>query len=101
MAMDLIRFEKGQSELDIRGNYKQEALRLALDHTIENYGPYKITTDAPRMNALQARKQLETGKLLNVFIAVTNDNWERETIPIKIPVRKGLLNYRLLLIHNP
>ena len=57
MAMDLIRFEKGQSELDIRGNYKQEALRLALDHTIENYGPYKITTDAPRMNALQARNQ--------------------------------------------
>jgi hypothetical protein len=52
------------------------------------------------MNPLQARKQLQTGKIINVFIAVSNPDWESQTIPIRIPVRKGLLNYRLLLIHK-
>jgi hypothetical protein len=99
-AMDNIRYEKGQSKLDVRTGYKLELLRSALDYTVDNYGPYQITTDAPRMNALQARKQLQTGKRLNVFIAVTNNDWESTAIAIKIPVRKGLLNYRLLLIHK-
>ena len=98
--MDHIRYEKGQSALDTRNSYKEEVLRLALAHTVDDYGAYKITTDAPRMNALQARKQLSTGKLLNVFIALTNEDWEKEAITIKIPVRKGLLNYRLLLVHK-
>jgi len=99
-AMDHIRYEKGQSALDARGQYKESVLRLALEHTVDSYGPYKNTTDAPIMNALQARKQLQTGKILNVFIAVTNKDWEKETIAIKYPVRKGLINYRLLLIHK-
>jgi len=99
-AMDHIKFEKGQSHLDTRSRYKTEVIRQALEHTVENYGDYKITTDAPIMNSLRARKHLETGKLLNVFIAVADPNWESETIAIKIPVRKGLLNYRLLLIHK-
>ena len=100
-AIDHIRYEKGQSTLDIRNNYKEELIRLALEHTIDLYGPYEFTTDAPIMNALQARKQLRTGgKLVNVFIALTNSDWEKETIAIKIPVRKGLLSYRLLLIHK-
>jgi hypothetical protein len=99
-AMDHIRYEKGQSTLDTRVNYKEAVLKLALEHTVDNYGPYVITTDAPWMNSLQARKQLQSGKQLNVYIAATNKEWEEETLAIKIPVRKGLLNYRLLLIHK-
>jgi hypothetical protein len=100
MAMDHVRFEKGQSAYDTRGEYKEALLRLALEHTVEDYGPYQFTTDAPWMNTLQAKKQLQTGEQLNVFIAVTTPEWEQETLAIKIPVRKGLLNYRLLLIHK-
>ncbi len=98
--MDHIRYEKGQSSLDTRGNYKTEVIRQALEHTVKKYGDYKITTDAPIMNALRARRHLQAGKLLNVFIAVADPDWEKEAIAIKIPVRKGLLNYRLLLIHK-
>jgi hypothetical protein len=43
---------------------------------------------------------LQTGRILNVYIAVTNPGWEKETIAIKLPIRKGLLNYRLLLVHK-
>jgi hypothetical protein len=99
-AIDYIRYEKGQSALDPRVSYKNELLRLALEHTVDNYGPYKITNAAPRLNPLQARKQLQTGRILNVYIAVTNPGWEKETIAIKLPIRKGLLNYRVLLVHK-
>jgi len=100
-ATDHIRFEKGQSSIDIRNSYKESLIKLALDVTVTDFGPYLFSTDAPIMNALQARKQLKNGgHRVNVFIAVTNHDWESETIAIKIPVRKGLLNYRLLLIHN-
>lgn len=100
IAMDHVRFEKGQSTYDTRGSYKEALLRLALEHTVDEYGPYQITTDAPWMNTLQARKQLQTGEQLNVFIAVSSPEWEKETLAITIPVRKGLLSYRLLLIHK-
>lgn len=99
-AIDHIRYERGQSKLDTRGAYKKAVLKLALDHTIDTYGAYKITTEAPVMNSLQAIRQLKTGEKLNVFIAPTNAHNEKDTITIRLPVRKGLLNYRLLLIHK-
>lgn len=99
-AEDIVLYEKGQSLLDARVIYKTEMIREALIHTEEDYGSYKIRTNAPIMNALQARKYLQAGEKLNVYIALTNPEWESETIPIRIPIRKGLLSYRLLLIHK-
>lgn len=97
---DIIKYEKGQSLLDVRILYKKEILKATLDHTTEKYGAYKITTDAPIMNTLQAMNQMKSGNKLNVFIALTNPKWEEITIPIRIPIRKGLLSYRLLLINK-
>ncbi len=97
---DIIKYEKGQSLLDVRILYKKEIISEALNHTVDKYGPYRITTDAPIMNSRQAMKQLKTGKKLNVFIAMSNPEWESNTIPIRIPIRRGLLSYRLLLINK-
>ncbi|WP_435328208.1 hypothetical protein [Vibrio hannami] len=99
-AVDIIRFESGQYDSDQRLRYKKEVLTLAMERTKDTYGPYEIRTNAPRMNSLRAIQELETGELINVFIALTNEDWEKRTIPIRIPVRRGILNYRLLLIHK-
>lgn len=99
-AVDIVKFESGQSQNDSRMAYKLEVIKSALELTRDTYGPYLISTAAPKMNSLQAMRQLQNGELLNVFIALTNEDWESQTIPIRIPIRRGLLNYRILLTHK-
>jgi hypothetical protein len=100
LAFDSVRFEQGQSKLDSRMLYKTAVIRSALEHTQDEYGPFELTTNAPRMNSLQAIRQIQSGDVINVFIALTNPTWEANAIPIRIPVRRGLLSYRLLLINK-
>ncbi|WP_147394998.1 type 2 periplasmic-binding domain-containing protein [Alginatibacterium sediminis] len=99
-AMDEIRFESGQSDVDSRMSYKREVLTTAMEKTVSNYGSYRFSDTAPRMNTLRALNEMVEGKQLNVFIALTNQSWENKTIPIRIPVRRGILSYRLLLINK-
>ncbi|MDB1124359.1 hypothetical protein [Vibrio algarum] len=88
-AVDIVKFEAGQSQNDARMAYKIEVIQSALEHTKDTYGPYLISTSAPLMNSLQAMRQLQNGELLNVFIALTNKDWESKTIPIRIPFAGG------------
>lgn len=77
----------------------QEILRGALERTVDLHGPYTlkpsqggIMTEARYLNALQR------GKTINVAWSSTSVQKERELLPIRFPLRKGLLGYRILLI---
>jgi ABC-type amino acid transport substrate-binding protein len=100
LAIQEVRFEKGEGENDVRMAYKVAILRAALDKTIADYGPYTLSTDAPMLNTLRARQALQDGEIINVFIALMDEEWETKTIPIRIPIRRGILNFRILLIHK-
>lgn len=99
-AQQEIRFEKGQSEHDVRMAFKLAVLQTAMEKTVPKYGPYTITTNAPTLNTLRAKTALQEGRLLNVYIALTDNEWEELAIPIRIPVRRGILSYRLLMVHK-
>lgn len=99
-AIDEVRFEQGQSANDVRMAFKLAILQAALEKTRESYGAYRISTNAPQMNTLRAQAALKEGEIINVYIALTDRDWEKIAIPIKIPVRRGILNYRLLLVHK-
>lgn len=43
---------------------------------------------------------MQRGERLNLHFAPAGLTWEASHIPIRIPVRKGLLNYRLLLVNK-
>ena len=98
-AIDEIRFEKGQSASDVRMAHKLEILHTAMDKTIPDYGPYTISADVT-LNTLRAQLAIQEGKTINVYIALTDNIWEKIAIPIRIPIRRGILNYRLLLVHR-
>lgn len=98
--IDEIRYEAGQSSNDVRMQFKLELLNMAMTKTKDTYGDYRIVNKAPQLNTFRAMNLMQSGESLNVFIAVTNNEWEEKTIPIRIPVRRGLLNYRLLLIYK-
>ncbi|WED23788.1 transporter substrate-binding domain-containing protein [Vibrio sp. JC009] len=80
--------------------FKRDIIITAMERTLGAYGPYQYTSIDFRVNASRALHELENGQLLNVFIALTNEEWESKTIPIRIPIRRGILNYRLLLVHK-
>lgn len=72
-------------------------LRMALDNSKPKYGPYKLVASAPLE---QGRMQLELAKNRSVHIANFAPDQQREQtlLPIRIPVTRGLLGFRVCLI---
>lgn len=97
-ADDVIRLAPGQSQNDHRHRYPHLILKAALDATIETHGNYTIEYAKISMTRNRALFELKEGGMINVHEAPTRKEWEVAVIPIYIPIRKGLLGYRLFLI---
>lgn len=99
-AADVISIKHGSSSLDLRGQYIESLMVRALRISQEKYGPFTINrlqVEIPSQGVLHA---LQQGNLINVSVAMTSDEWESKVIPIRIPVRRGIFKYRLLLVHK-
>ncbi|BCS88337.1 hypothetical protein [Pseudodesulfovibrio sediminis] len=97
---DEILLPLGASPTDQRNIYPVRVLKKALDATLDTDGPYSITYASLRMTRNRALSELEEGKTLTVYPAATRAEWEANAIPVRIPFMKGLLGYRLLLVHR-
>ena len=99
-AIDVLKMSKPQSRKDTRTEYKNEVLRLALEVTQAQYGPYLMSLDAPPMPRKRALEILRKGKHINTYISPIIPAWLDQTIVIKIPIRRGIIDYRLLLVYK-
>lgn len=76
-----------------------EVLRGALERTRTDYGPYTLRYSEQGMNPSRAAAELAVG---NGLIHVDVRSWTAERAaqlhPVPIPVDRGLIGYRLLLI---
>jgi hypothetical protein len=99
-ALDTIRISGNQSALDMRDNHKNEVILRAMELTVPEFGDYRVITRGSSMNRQRALSAMQSGKLLNVYFAPANPQWDKKTIAIKIPIRRGILSYRLLLVHE-
>ena len=89
-----------ESALDIRYLYQWEILRTALDKTTAKWGPYRMTASALMTERRQAFElKNATGKLTVMYISTTPD-FERNLIPVRIPVDRNLGGYCIFLIRN-
>ncbi|WP_372655613.1 substrate-binding periplasmic protein [Halobacteriovorax sp.] len=95
-ALDKIYLDSPPSGDFSRRGYASELLTLSLEKTKKKYGPYEIS-HKEKMSRDRALREMQTGTI-NVYDAPTRNEWEEATIPIFIPLTKGLLSYRLLLI---
>lgn len=100
LALDVYISPPPQSNLDMRDHYKNALLKLALDVTEDEYGPYEIRLDGPKMNLSRAQRELASGELINTYFAVENPGFDEQTTRIAIPIRRGILHYRLFLVRN-
>lgn len=99
-AIDIVKANIGESTLDQRIHFKKRILTKALDLTRGAYGDYEIKIKKYYMNSDRSFVELKTGKNINVYFALTRKDMESIGTPIRIPVRRGLVSYRLLLINK-
>lgn len=90
-----------QLDSDRRDVHKIELLEAALRATEASDGPFILrpsdgVLSESRMEALMARGD---GSALNVIFKPTTLDRERLMTPVRIPILKGLLGYRVFLVH--
>ncbi|WP_133470149.1 hypothetical protein [Paraglaciecola marina] len=99
-AVDEIKLLKPLLGMDKRERHKDEVIFRALEITIPEFGPYLYKTIDVDMTPGRALISIRRGELINTYIAASSDIWDKSATAIKIPIRRGLMSYRLLLIHR-
>lgn len=88
-----------ESETDSRYSDLLEILKTALDKTVAEYGPYTLQPSRSGMN--EARSFAELGNpagMVTIAWGGTSVRREQEYRVVRIPLRKGILGYRVALI---
>lgn len=92
----LVRIKAPETATDIRDSYFTDLLNLALAQTQSSDGGFQVQTGAPA-NQSRAIIELKEGRLDLVWTVPTAER-EAELLPVRIPLEKGLLGLRVLLI---
>lgn len=97
LLADTLRHPRAETEHDVRSAYFRALLELALEKTPE-LGAWQLQQAAEPMPQSRALQLLSEGRELDVVWSMTSVARERQNRPIRIPLLKGLMGYRLLLI---
>ncbi|MFT4939213.1 MAG: hypothetical protein ACI88A_002247 [Paraglaciecola sp.] len=92
-----ISYPKPVSDEDLRTSYPVQLLSLALDQTGVNY---RLVPSDKILQQSKALKRLEDNREVNVVWSGTDKQREERLLPIRIPIYKGLIGWRLMLIRN-
>ncbi|WP_417355103.1 hypothetical protein [Gallaecimonas pentaromativorans] len=95
----LYRYHIPESAQDHRYDYHWALLKLALEQTSEQYGDYQLEP-APLVMSESRQFQALGGPLLSVMISPADIENEKRLLPVRIPLDKGLIGYRVLLIRK-
>ena len=81
---------------DPRGHYPIELLKLALARSGQNY---QAKPSKHELGQFRTLRHVELSRDLDVVWTFSTPEREQELLPIRIPIDRGLLGWRLLLIH--
>lgn len=96
----VVRYLPSDPSFDSYHDYYLNLLKLALNKTLSTYGDFSL--HQVRFNMVQSRaiRELKKGQRLDVFWTMTSISRERELVPIRVPLLKGMLGYRIFLIRR-
>lgn len=86
-----------ESASDSRSDHDIQLLQLVLAQSGKNY---VLKPSRLRVNQARALAMLEQNQDMDVVWSMTSSERERRLLPVRIPIDKGLLGWRLLLIRN-
>jgi hypothetical protein len=98
-STDIVKIRK-QKQFNNKEAHNFEVIQRALEVTEIAYGSFTFEEVFISMNSDRMLKSNVEGELINIALMPANKEWDSVNIPIKIPVRMGLLNYRLLVINK-
>ncbi len=88
-------------DVDSRYEYDWAVLRVALQKTEPRYGPFELHQSTHPMSPQRvAQELLMPGGRINVFARATSPELERQYLPVRLPIDRGLLGYRLFLVRD-
>jgi hypothetical protein len=94
---EVVRFPKPEFEGDHRFDYARQLLQLALSKVGTEY---RIQTADIAMNQERQVQELEAGRTIDVGPIPSSAEREARLLPIRIPLNKGVLGWRLGLIRK-
>ena len=94
-------YPRSESSTDTQYIYDYELLRQALEATIPTHGPYELKPSTVPMNQARAGDEIASGSgLANIFARSTAAEHELRFLPVRIPIDKGLISYRVFLVRD-
>jgi hypothetical protein len=89
------------SAVDSQYMYDYELLRLALEKTRAEFGPYELHASEIGMSQARAAQEIQAGSgKVNIFARSTAIEHETRLLAVRIPLDKGLISYRVFLIRE-
>jgi hypothetical protein len=92
-----ITFPSPQESTSAIDEYPIQLLSLALDQTGVNY---QLKPSEKLLSKGKALDRLQDNREINIVWGMTNEQREKDFLPIRIPIFKGLSGWRLLLIRQ-
>jgi hypothetical protein len=97
-AATLFTFRSPESNLDLRYDYDNQLLALALEKTKHEYGDFKLVP-SPVMNFLRAENVAKTNQLENFFFKQSyNEELAKDLLFIPFPIDLGIVGYRVCFV---
>jgi Bacterial extracellular solute-binding proteins, family 3 len=95
-AADIAYYPRPESALDKRSEYPIKLLELALQKSGDQYriGPSPV----PMQQGRAFQEVQGNSRWLDIMWTMTTSGREQQALPIRIPIDKGLLGWRLLLV---
>lgn len=87
-----------ESPLDVRYDYHWNVLKAVLQTTEKKYGPFIMKASLFMTEDRQVRELAKRENKLSVMIRETSIEFEKKFIPVRIPIDRNLIGYRVLLI---
>ncbi|MEE1675133.1 transporter substrate-binding domain-containing protein [Agarivorans aestuarii] len=96
----LVRHIAPQNEKDLRNSYFIDLLDLVLTKTEQELGPFHLESSKATMSQDRSLLQLQNNNGIDVVWTMSTAEREEALFPIRIPLLKGLLGQRLLMIRQ-
>ncbi len=96
-AQTTVVYPIAESPGDHRDDYQVELLALALK---KSGRPYVLKPHPAFMLQVRELKELERGDALDVIWTMTSTEREQALLPVRIPIDRGLLGWRLLMVRE-
>lgn len=96
----VVRYLPPDEGVGSRSQYYSLLLKLALDKTVATHGAYELIPADKAMNQRDALKAMMQGQGIDVVHTMTDKTRERVLIPVRIPLDKGLIGARLVMVNK-